>query len=253
MDTYLPRTYLPIVETPATEHRRTSFRVDFQESAWRVGVGLGCGSLVGFLVGGPLARLLMFALRLTSPHGVRGVTSDDGFTIGVVSTDSLFLLLVCGGLGAVAGIVYACFRRAIRDRRIGIALWTMLCAAVAGAGLVHTDGVDFTLLEPTGLSVGGFIALPALTGLVIALLVERCSSITPGRNRATVAVLAPGLLAPPAILGAVGVALTLTIVGRMSGPGVRRAARLAVPVLTTVAIVVAVADIVNDVNVLTSP
>ena len=46
----------------------------------------------------------MLLLRLTSDPVLRGMKTDDGFTIGVVSTDTLFLLGVTAGLGIVGGL-----------------------------------------------------------------------------------------------------------------------------------------------------
>ena len=44
---------------------------------------------------------------------------------------------------------------------------------VVGSMLIHADGVDFTVLKPTWLAVGLFIALPALSALTIAAAVDR--------------------------------------------------------------------------------
>ena len=44
----------------------------------------------------------MLLLRLTSDPALRGTQTDDGFTIGVFSTQTLFLLGVTAGLGSSA-------------------------------------------------------------------------------------------------------------------------------------------------------
>ena len=243
--------YLPNMssEAGAITSSRRDHLVDI---GWRVGVGLGAGALVGYVVAGPLARVLMLLLRLTSPAAVRGVTSDDGFTIGVISLDSLFLLSVCGGLSAIAGTVYVCFRFAVPHRRLRLVVWTLLCGVTGGAGLVHADGVDFTLLEPTALAVGGFVALPALTGLLIALLVDRWSALAPARNKKTVGILAPGLLAPPAIPAAAAAGLLMLVAARIPGTTFKRAADLAATALAIAVIVVAGVDLARDIDALTS-
>jgi len=225
-------------------------RIDLKDIAWRLGVGLGAGVLVGYLVAGPLARLLMFVLRLTSPDAVRGVTSDDGFTIGVFSTDTLFLVTVCGGLGGVAGIAYASFRAAIQRLRARLVLWTALCTLLVGGGLVRTDGVDFVLLEPTALAVAGFVALPGITGLLIALLVERWSRVTPSRNWVTAGILAPGALSPPAVLVAILVGLGWLAFARLPGSLPAQFARVAVPTAAVAAIVLSMVDLARDIEVL---
>lgn len=44
---------------------------------------------------------------------------------------------------------------------------------VIGDQLVHTDGVDFTLLEPAALAVGLTLAVPALATVIITALGDR--------------------------------------------------------------------------------
>lgn len=231
---------------------RRTWQADLGDVAWRLAIGLGAGSLVGYVVVGPLARLLMLALRLTSPDAVRGVTSDDGFTIGRFSADTIGLLVICGGITAVAGIAYAGFRMAVPNLRVRIALWTTVSATVAGSRFVKTEGVDFTLLSPTWFAVGGFVALPAVAAICIALLVERWSNVRPGRNRTAAAILAPGLLAPPAIVVAAAASLGLFAVRRLPLPGLARIASVVVPVLAVAAIGAACVDLVSDISTLRS-
>ena len=52
------------------------------EVAERLRVLAVAGIPLGVLVGGIVGRVAMLVLRLTSPDSVRGVESDDGFTIG---------------------------------------------------------------------------------------------------------------------------------------------------------------------------
>lgn len=51
--------------------------------------------------------------------------------------------------------------------------------------LIHADGIDFRVLKPTSLAVGLFVALPALFGAVIGVVVDRVSAIPvlPGWRR----------------------------------------------------------------------
>ena len=44
---------------------------------------------------------------------------------------------------------------------------------VVGDQVVHTDGVDFTLLEPTVLAVGFPLAVPALATVIVTALGDR--------------------------------------------------------------------------------
>jgi hypothetical protein len=132
------------------------------------------GVVVGVVVAGFGSRLAMFALRLTSPDQVRGVTSDDGFTIGRATLGGTYNLLV---LGAVVGVIGAAAYRWVAPWLVGpgwLRRFTtgIASAVVVGSMLVHADGVDFNLLEPTWFAVGLFVALPGLFGVVIGVAVD---------------------------------------------------------------------------------
>ncbi|HEY7626101.1 MAG TPA: hypothetical protein VH761_03495, partial [Ilumatobacteraceae bacterium] len=62
------------------------------------------GVATGAVVVGLGSRLAMLILRLTSPHRVRGVTSDDGFVIGRVTLGGTYNLMQ---LGAAVGVIGA--------------------------------------------------------------------------------------------------------------------------------------------------
>jgi hypothetical protein len=117
----------------------------------------------------------MMLLRLTSPEEVRGVESDDGFTIGQVTLAGTYNLVL---LGATVGIIGAAAYQWVRPwllgpwwfRRLTTALGS---AVVVGSMLLHADGIDFRVLKPTWLALGLFIALPALFGLAIGPAVDR--------------------------------------------------------------------------------
>jgi hypothetical protein len=147
-------------------------------------IGLAAGPLAGFVVGGGLGRLFMFVLRMTSPEVAVGIESDDGFVIGrFTASDTLTLMLLTAALGGLAGVGYAVVRPVL-PRRVRVGAWTALAAAGGGAAIVHTDGVDFTLLGPVWLAVGGIVAVLALGGVAMALLVERWSGSSRTRGRA---------------------------------------------------------------------
>jgi len=116
----------------------------------------------------------MLLLRVTSPDRVVGVISDDGFTIGHVTLGGTYNLLM---LGAVVGIIGAGAYRMVAPWLIGPTWFRRLTtglasAAVVGSMLVHADGVDFTLLQPTWLAIGLFVALPGLFGVVMGSAVD---------------------------------------------------------------------------------
>ena len=132
------------------------------------------GIPAGVLLVGVGSRLAMLLLRVTSPDRVRGVTSDDGFTIGRVTLAGTYNLLQ---LGAVVGIIGAAAYLLVSPWLIG-PLWFrrlttgLASAAVVGWMLVHADGIDFTLLKPTWLAIGLFVALPGLFGTLIGPVVD---------------------------------------------------------------------------------
>ncbi len=132
------------------------------------------GVLTGALLIGVGSRLAMLVLRVTSPDHVRGVTSDDGFTIGEVTLGGTYNLLM---LGAAVGIIGAAAYRMVAPWLIG-PLWFrrlttgLASGAVVGSMLVHADGIDFTVLKPKWLAIGLFVALPALFGMFIGVAVD---------------------------------------------------------------------------------
>src|SRR6185503_16594622 len=134
------------------------------------------------VVGGVGGRLAMLLLRITSPDHVVGMTSDDGFEIGVVSADTLQLVLAMALLGGIHGIVYEPLRSAI-PRRLRLVLWTVFAAALGGARIVHEDGVDFAVLEPAALAVVLFVVLPGAAAALVVVLVERGSLVEPWADR----------------------------------------------------------------------
>jgi hypothetical protein len=133
------------------------------------------GIAVGVVVVGIGSRLAMLALRLTSPDSVIGVQSDDDFTIGRFTLSGSYNLLL---LGAAVGIIGVAAYQCVEPRLIGPTWFRRLTVALAagavvGSMLVHSDGIDFRLLEPTWFAIGLFVLLPALFGAMIGPVVER--------------------------------------------------------------------------------
>ncbi|HUP74976.1 MAG TPA: hypothetical protein VM282_18165 [Acidimicrobiales bacterium] len=179
----------------------TGFRPTFTHMLRRAWLAGAAGGFAGFLIGGIGGRLAMFVLRLTSDARARGVESDDGFTIGEFSLQTGFLLLVTAAAGSFAAVVYMTVRPALpaRWRR---AMWTMLCGAVGGAAIIHSDGVDFTLLEPTSLAIAMFIAIPAGGGWLMAYFID-CWQPWWARDRRKTAIASVAVV--PIFLAGVGI------------------------------------------------
>ena len=228
------------------------------EVAWRVLAGTAAGAVAGFLVGGVGGRLAMLLLRLTSSDAVIGLTSDDGFEIGVVSTRTFNLLVATTGLGGVAGALYAGARGAIPER-LRLPLWTVVCTLVGGAGLVHDDGVDFVALDPHWLAVALFVALPAVAAVVLVLLAERWSSASPWQSRRLTA----GLVAAAAA-ATLGLVVSLVVATAMlvafgvlalAGPHARRLRAIAgvlVPLVLVALAIFAAFDLVPETRTIVS-
>lgn len=229
---------------------------DLDRAARRLGLVTLLGWGWGIVVVGVLGRLAMMLLARLNPQ-VAGVTSDDGFVIGQFTVDGSLNLLVLAG--TFFGVLGAGCYVALRGLMIGPP-WFRLAsisggpAVVVGALLVHTDGVDFRLLEPLWLAVGLFIALPLVYVAGLHLLVERSPSA-----KGAVPTWALLGVAPWALLFPAGLALLAGFLGlwwvrstdRGGGLlGSRWPGRLARAGLVVV-FVLAVVDLVRDVVALT--
>lgn len=132
------------------------------------------GVVVGFVVNGVVNRLAMLLLARLNPQ-VTGITSDDGFIMGRFTfADTASLVLVGTVIGVLGGLLFL----SIRHLRFGptwfrTASMTIGPAVVVGSMLVHTDGIDFHLLEPTWLAIALFLVLPGLFAYAVGLLVDR--------------------------------------------------------------------------------
>jgi hypothetical protein len=183
-------------------------RPGFADAARAVGrVGLA-GAVCGLLLGGVGGRLAMMLLRFTTGDRVVGVTSDDGFRIGVFSGETLFLLGVTAFLGLAGALVYGTGRRWVPPRWRA-ATYGALCGLVVGADIVKTEGIDFSLLAPLSLAIALFVAIPAVYGVAVSLWIERALASRRPPGRAAWLGYLP--LAAFALLGPAGVALLVVI------------------------------------------
>jgi hypothetical protein len=140
----------------------------------RLAVASLAGAIVGFLVGGVGGRLAMSLLAGLNAEDA-GTVSDDGFTMGQVTLGgTLNLLLVGTVLGILGGGIYL----SVRDLRVGPTWFRSASVAVGvtvviGAFLVHSDGVDFTLLGPTYAAIGLILAIPLVYALALPPLTDK--------------------------------------------------------------------------------
>jgi hypothetical protein len=132
------------------------------------------GALAGLVVGGIGGRLAMLLLARLNPEA-HGLVSDDGFVMGQLDPLATLNLLAAGtGLGLFGAAVYV----VLRGLRTGPPWFQLLSlsvgpAVVVGEVLVHTDGVDFRVLDPVELAIGLFVLLPGVYVLVLVLLSDR--------------------------------------------------------------------------------
>ena len=179
---------------------QATWQRDLLASARRVSAGVVGGLATGALVGGIGGRFAMFVLRLTSDPSLHGLKTDDGFTIGRFSGETLFLVLLTAGLGVVGGLLYLGVRAWLPERWRAV-LAGVFGGIVGGALVIDPHGIDFTVLEPLPLAIAMFIALPAIYGVAMSLFVERLLRSNPGASTSWGWMF--GLL-PLVALGAVG-------------------------------------------------
>ena len=145
------------------------------------GIVVLAGALSGFVVGGLGGRLFMFVLAELNPEEA-GVLTDDGVPIGQFTlSGTLNLLGITTVIGVIGGLVFL----ALRGLRFGPRWFRVLsmpvgATIVIGAMLVHSEGVDFTLLQPVELGVAMTLAVPFLYTLLLAWLADRWLGDEPG-------------------------------------------------------------------------
>lgn len=137
--------------------------------------------VTGVVCVGGLSRLAMSLLASRNPAAA-GRLSDDGFEMGRVTlSGSTNLALVGVGIGVVGWFTYLVARPLL----VGPAWfqWFSLSippAVVAASLLVHPTGVDFILLGPLWLTVGLFLAVPAVYGPLMHTVVLRLGGAPAG-------------------------------------------------------------------------
>jgi hypothetical protein len=178
--------------------------------------GVTAGSACGVLIGGVGGRVAMLLLRVTSDPALRGVTTDDGFTIGRFSAETIFLLGVTSALGMAGGLLYLIVRGWIPERW-RVSVMTLFFGLVGGAGLISPEGRDFTALAPLSLAVTMFVAIALLYGAAMSLLTERMlreGSVMRTRRWAWVAGLMPLALANVVGILVLVIAWAILVIGR---------------------------------------
>jgi hypothetical protein len=181
-------------------------------AARRVGVGVLGGFATGLVIGGIGGRIAMFVLRLTSSATVIGLKTDDDFTIGRFSGDTGFLLLFTAGLGVLGGLFYLMVRSWFPLERRPL-LTGIFGGVLGGALFVRPGGVDFTLISPLPLAIAFFVALPAVYGAALSVLVERWLRQDSKLRRSWVGLLGLIPLVFVSLVGPIGLLVILVLLG----------------------------------------
>ena len=211
------------------------------------------GVSVGVLVIGLGSRLAMLVLRITSPHYVVGMESDDGFEIGRITISGSYQLLA---LGATVGVIGALGYVAVAPWLIGPGWFRRLtvgltAGALVGSMVIVPGGIDFTFLEPTWLAVAFFVGLPVVSGILLTLAVDLVAQPGSWTGRGRTAWMLPAVqlaLVPPAVLVFVPVVAIVAVLlplrrrllqpllGSRIGSLAVRGAFLVIPVLSFMAL-----------------
>lgn len=174
-------------------------------------LGASAGAFGGAVVGGIGGRLAMFILRVTSDDSVRGVETEDGFTIGRFDLlDTLNLLAVTAALGSVVGLIVV-FGRPFLPKRLMPVAWLLAGSTFGTSILIEPGGVDFTLLAPRWLAVVLFIGIFGLGAGLIAWLVSLYQGFWWRRKKLTAVVALPALV--PVIAFPIAIAALIVGVG----------------------------------------
>jgi hypothetical protein len=150
------------------------WRMAVEDAARRLAAITLAGALLGVLVGGVVGRLAMMLLAALNAQAT-GLVTDDGFTIGQFTLNGSLQLM---GAGAQFGLIGATVYFAVRGLMIGPRWFQVLAisvgsAVVMGAVLVHTGGVDFTVLSPAWLAIALFVLIPGVYAGLLTVLAER--------------------------------------------------------------------------------
>ncbi len=105
----------------------------------------------------------------------KGVTSDDGFTIGrftLAGTANLVIGITV--ISAVGGALWVL----VRGLRFGPRWWRLVSVPLAitilvSSALIHADGVDFRVLHPLGLALLLTAGVPVIATSILTWLGDR--------------------------------------------------------------------------------
>ncbi len=216
-------------------------------------LGGAAGAWAGLLIGGVGGRLAMFVLRVTSSDSVRGVESDDGFTIGQFTGDTAFLLAITTVLGLFVGVVLVVARSQLHGW-LGISLTVLAAGLLGAAAIIKPDGVDFTRLAPLPLACAMFTAIPVAAAALTLWFVRRWSVWWWQKRGRTLLASVPWLIAAPTffvsipfVLVSLALVLAVLRIGVLRQVVTGRAGRVAATVLAVAVIGFASFALIGDI------
>jgi len=158
---------------PATARETSTWRDDAVLSLRRLAAASWAGALLGLLVGGVGGRLFMGFLAGLNRED-HGVITSDGFPMGEITVSGTLNLFL---VGTMLGVLGAAIYLSLRGLTVGPLWFRRLCTVVGGtvmvgAAMVHEDGPDFTLLEPTWAAIALTLAVPCVFLLLMPPAVD---------------------------------------------------------------------------------
>ena len=150
-------------------------------------IGVLASIAAGIVVGGIGARLIMRILAMVNEEKA-GVMTGNGNISGEITAGGTLGIIIFVGLasGVIGGLVYVVIRRWLPSGSLlkgvvfGLVLLCFSSITPPGlATLFDPDNVDFELFGPRQLSVGLFLLLFPLYGVVASLFIERYDRYVP--------------------------------------------------------------------------
>lgn len=226
---------------------------DIAFAARWLSLGGAAGAWAGLLIGGVGGRIAMFVLRVTSSDSVRGVESDDGFTIGQFSDDTLFLLAITTAIGLFVGVVLVVARSQLHGW-LGVSLTVLAAGTLGAAAIIEPDGVDFTRLAPLPLACVLFTVIPLAAAALILWLVARWRVWWWQKRGRTALASLPWLIAVPAffvsipfVLVSLGLAIAVLRIGVLRQAVTGQVGRFAAMAIAVAVIGFASVALVSDI------
>ncbi|MFA5883024.1 MAG: hypothetical protein WDA60_04155 [Acidimicrobiia bacterium] len=137
----------------------------------------GAGLVAGLLVPGLGGRLLMRALAATSGTRAQGKLTEADEVVGAITFDGSlgFVIFVGLVLPFAAALGYLALRHYLPGRAAaaGVGFGVILLALFGVDDPLSPDNVDFDILSPLWLAVGGIVGLGLLFGVTFSALAAR--------------------------------------------------------------------------------